>query len=183
MVERRRGDPIGTYTGGDFHPLDPDPAAIELADIANGLANTCRYAGQCQFYYSVGTHSIYVSKELADHGSTVQLYGLFHDAAEAYVSDVPRPIKREIETFELIEERILNTVWKRLGVSPPTTAEWETVMDADDRLFHYESDTLLAEFEPPRVPDLSYELTPCSPEAVRERFLDRAETLRRRLSL
>jgi len=68
MAEQRRGDPIGTYTGGDFYPLDPDPSAIELPDIANGLANTCRYAGQCQFYYSVGTHSIYVSEELADRG-------------------------------------------------------------------------------------------------------------------
>ncbi|MXR52001.1 phosphohydrolase [Halovenus sp. WSH3] len=178
MSEQRRGDPIGTYTGGEFHPLDPDPERIELPDIANGLANTCRYAGQCQFYYSVGTHSIYVSEELSEHGPTIQLYGLFHDAAEAYISDVPRPVKREIETFERIEQRILAAVWDRLGVDPPTESEWEVVMDADDRLFHYEADTLLAEFEPPSVPDLPYELSACSPERVREQFLDRAEQLR-----
>lgn len=181
MAEEKRGDPIGTYTGGDFHPLDPEPAAIELPDIANGLANTCRYAGQCQFYYSVGTHSIYVSEELAEHGPRVQLYGLFHDAAEAYVSDVPRPVKREVETFQEIEDRILDAVWERLGVPAPTESEWAAVMDADDRIFHYEADTLLAEFEPPSVPDLSYELTACSPETVRGRFLDRAERLREQI--
>lgn len=181
MTEQRRGEPIGTYTGGNVHPLDPDPATIELPDIANGLANTCRYAGQCQFYYSVGTHSCYVSEELAVHGPRVQLYGLFHDAAEAYVSDVPRPIKREIETFQQIEDRILDAVWDRLGVPAPAESEWATVMDADDRLFHYEADTLLADFESPSVPDLPYELSTCSPEAVRERFLDRAETLQEQL--
>jgi hypothetical protein len=181
MTEDRRGEPIGTYTGGEFHPLDPDPAAIELADIANGLANTCRYAGQCQFYYSVGTHSLYVSEELgAEYGPRVQLYGLFHDAAEAYISDVPRPIKREVETFQQIERRILDAVWERLGVAAPTDAEWEAVMAADDRLFGYEADTLLAEFQPEAVPDLSYELAPCSPTAVREQFLDRATTLQQR---
>jgi 5'-deoxynucleotidase YfbR-like HD superfamily hydrolase len=182
-MTERRGDPIGTYTGGHFYPLDPDPAEVDLPDIANGLANTCRYAGQCQFYYSVGTHSLYVSEELADHGPRVQLYGLLHDAAEAYVSDVPRPIKRELEHFAAIEADVLDTVWTGLEIPAPSEDEWEAVMEADDRLFRYEADTLLAEFEPPSVPDCSYELSPCAPEKVREEFLDRVEELRRAASL
>ena len=182
-MSERRGDPIGTYTGGEFYPLDPDPAEVDLPDIANGLANTCRYAGQCQFYYSVATHSLYVSEELAEHGPQVQLYGLLHDAAEAYVSDVPRPIKRELENFERVEADVLDAVWTALDSPAPTDSQWETVMDADDRLFRYEADTLLAEFEPSSVPDRSYELSPCSPEAVREQFLDRVRELRRDASL
>lgn len=179
----RRGNPIGTYTGGEFYPLDPEPSEVDLPDIANGLANTCRYAGQCQFYYSVGTHSLYVSEELADWGPRMQLYGLLHDAAEAYVSDVPRPLKRELDRFADIEAEVLDAVWTGLCIPAPTGEEWAAVMDADDRLFRYEADTLLAEFEPASVPNLSYELSPCSPEAVREQFLDRARELRRQASL
>lgn len=182
-MSERRGDPIGTYTGGEFYPLDPEPSEVDLPDIANGLANTCRYAGQCQFYYSVGTHSLYVSEELAEQGPQVQLYGLLHDAAEAYVSDVPRPLKRELENFADIESNVLDAVWTGLGVPAPTDSQWETVMAADDQLFRYEADTLLAEFEPPSVPDLSYELSPCSPEEVRERFVDRVRELRQQASL
>lgn len=181
MSEQRRGDPIGTYTGGDFYPLDPDPGAVNLSDIANGLANTCRYAGQCQFYYSVATHSLYVSEELAEQGGKLQLYGLLHDAAEAYVSDVPRPVKRELEKFERIETDVLDAVWTGLDIPAPTDQQWEMVMEADDRLFRYEADTLLAEFEPSTVPDLSYELSPCSPATVRKQFLDRARELRQQL--
>ena len=54
MTDDRRGRPIATYSGGRFHPLDPLAEEISIEDIAHGLANTCRYGGQCQFYYSVG---------------------------------------------------------------------------------------------------------------------------------
>lgn len=176
--ERRRGTPIGTFSGNSFYPLDPDPEDVEMRDIAHGLAHTCRYAGQCQYFYSVGTHSLYVSRELAgEHEPAVQLYGLFHDAAEAYVTDVPRPVKGELDGYERIETGIRSAVWESLGIDPPTDDQWQAVMAADDRLFHYEADTLLHGFQPPTNPDLEYELSPCSPRAVREQFLDHADTL------
>lgn len=176
-----RGQPIGTYTGQRMHPLDPHPDEIQVEDIAHGLANTCRYGGQCQFYYSVGTHSIYVSQELAEYGPKMQLYGLFHDAAEAYITDIPRPVKSEIEGYGGIEEKILSAVWDVLGLSDPTERQWEKVMDVDDQLFFYESDELLAEFDPPSVPALSYTLRPCTPADVRDQFLRRTEQLRKRV--
>jgi hypothetical protein len=176
-----RGRPVGTFSGRRLHPLDPRPEEVTVEDVAHGLGNTCRYGGQCQFYYSVGTHSIYVSSELAEHGPAMALYGLFHDAAEAYITDVPRPLKRELDGYDRIEEDILEAVWDRLGVSAPTDEQWEAVMAADDRLFRYEADRLLAEFEPPSVPQLPYDIRPCEPEAVREEFRARAEGLLDRL--
>jgi hypothetical protein len=177
MTDGRNGEPIATVSGGRIHPLDPRPEEIRVRDIAHGLAHTCRYAGQCQFYYSVATHARYVSQDLAaGFGPEVQLYGLFHDAAEAYVTDVPRPVKRELEGYDPIEERILAAVWASLGVSPPTDEQWTAVMEADDRLFHHEAETLLADFDPPET-DLSYDLSPCAPEQAREAFLTRAERL------
>lgn len=176
-----RGRPIGTFTGQRMHPLDPHPDEIRIEDIAHGLANTCRYGGQCQFYYSVGTHSIYVSKELSEYGPEMQLYGLFHDAAEAYITDLPRPVKAEIEGYDGIESGILSAVWDTLSLSHPTEQQWKTVMAVDDQLFHYESEELLAEFDPPSVPELSYKLTPCAPADVREQFLSRTEQLQKRV--
>lgn len=78
---------------------------------------------------------------------------------------------------------MFDAIWTGLTVPAPSEDEWATVIAADDRLFDYEADTLLAEFEPPSVPDLSYGLSPCSPADVREEFLDRVRELRDRASL
>jgi len=176
-MPERHGQPLNTYSGEHFYPLDPQPAEIHPEDIAHGLANTCRYSGQCQHFYSVATHSLYVSQELEAADPTVQLYGLFHDAAEAYLGDVPRPFKQELGRFEQIEQEILGAVWDRLSVPAPTDAEWQAVMDADNRLFQFEADELLADFQPATVPALQYELQPCSPTDAREQFLTRVDKL------
>jgi len=178
MPEDRRGRPMDTFSGGQFYPLDPDHSEVDLRDVAQGLANTCRYGGQCQFYYPVATHSRYVSRELAlEHEPIVQLYGLLHDAAEAYVTDVPRPVKGELPAFERIEREIRQSVWKSLGVPQPTEKQWAAVERADDRLLRYEADELLDRFQPDTVPDLQYDLQPCTPPEARGAFLDRAEEL------
>ena len=170
---------VETYSGVRFFPFDPHPSTIQIVDIAQGLSHTCRYSGQCQFYYSVAQHSLYVANELEREGydSRLQCYGLFHDAAEAYLSDLPRPIKAEFEEFSALEERILAAVWEAFDLDSPTPDEWEVVMDADDRLLHYEAGELLADGSWADPVDLPYELVPLSPAAVREQFLDRAETL------
>jgi len=178
MTDSSRGQPIGTYSGTMFYPLDPSPDELQMEDIAHGLSQTCRYAGQSQWFYSVARHSLYVCNELADeYGPRVQLYGLFHDAAEAYITDVPRPIKGEIEGYDQIEEGILSTVWEWLGVDTPSTSEWQAVKEADIRLFQYEADTLLTEFEPPTVPSLEYDLEPVDQRAIRTQFIENATEL------
>ena len=99
----REGDPIETFTGGRFYPFDPRPSEVRLEDIAGSLAHTCRFGGHCQRFYSVAEHSLYVARELADHGERVQAYGLLHDAGEAYVGDIPRPVKSQLGEFEAVE--------------------------------------------------------------------------------
>jgi hypothetical protein len=176
-----RSDPtafLETYTGGGFQPFDPDPADVRLADIAGGLAHTCRFGGHCRRFYSVAQHSLHVASELADHGPRLELLGLLHDAGEAYLGDVPRPVKAEFESFERAEERVLESVWAAVGVEAPTTEEWEVVMAADDRLLAYEADELLADGSwADDPPDLGYELGSAPIPAVRERFRTRAERL------
>lgn len=83
---------ICTYTGKWIAPLNPDPSKIDIQDIAHALSNQCRFTGHTREFYSVAQHSVLVSQfcEPAD-----ALWGLLHDASEAYLSDIARPIKRE----------------------------------------------------------------------------------------
>jgi hypothetical protein len=173
---------VETYTGRQFDVIDPDPAAVSLADVAAGLAHTCRFGGHCRRFYSVAHHSLHVSRELPAADPRLQLIGLLHDAGEAYVGDVPRPLKAEFAEFERAEERIREAVWAAFDVAPPTDAEWERVMAADDRLLAYEASHLLADgswaAEPP---ELDYDLGADSIGGVRERFRARSEALLDRL--
>ena len=172
---------VEMYTGGQFDLFYPDPADVRLADIAAGLAHTCRFGGQCRQFYSVARHSLYVSRELPDD-PRLRLLGLFHDAGEAYVGDVPRPLKAEYDAFERVEERVLSAVWAGLGVEPPDDDEWERVMAADDRLLAYEAANILEDGSWAGNPrDLGYDLHSGSIGAVRDRFHQRAETLLERV--
>lgn len=175
----REGGYVETYSGGRFYPFDPRPADVRIEDLAHGLAHTCRYSGQCQVYYSVAEHSLHVARELRreGHGPRVQCYGLFHDAAEAYLPDLPRPIKAEFDAFVDLERSILEAVWPALDLRAPTTDEWDAVMAADDRLLHYEAGELLADGGWADPVDLAHDLRADSPAAARERFVDRAGTL------
>ena len=180
-MDGREGEPIETFTGGRFYPFDPRSSEVRLEDIAGSLAHTCRFGGHCQRFYSVAEHSLYVARELADHGERVQAYGLLHDAGEAYVGDVPRPVKSRLGDFEAVEARIRETVWEAVGLPAPTEAEWEAVMAADDRLLAHEADRLLDDgswaTEPP---GLGYDLAlpdPTPPAEARAAFLDRAQSL------
>ena len=170
------GPVIETYTGGRFAPFDPDPADVQLLDIAAGLAHTCRFSGHCRQFYSVAQHSLHVSREFDD--ARLQLFGLLHDAGEAYLGDVPRPVKAEFDGVEAVEAAIREAVWEAFGLDPPTAGEWERVMTADDRLLAYEADRLLADGSwAAESPDLDYELQAGPPEAVRDRFRSRGEQL------
>jgi uncharacterized protein len=102
-----------TFTGKRFWPLDPRPEDICIEDIAHALGNICRYSGHCKPFYSVAEHSVilshYVPKEFA-------LWALLHDAEEAYLADIPRPIKHLIPGWHQIAERVQNAVCDKFGL-------------------------------------------------------------------
>ncbi len=85
---------IETYLGGYLDYLDPRAEDIELADIARGLAHTCRFAGQTTRFYSVAEHAIYVRNLVIAAGHPeLALAALHHDSHEAYLGDWPTPLK------------------------------------------------------------------------------------------
>ena len=84
---------IRTYTGKYINVFDPDPEMIDIEDIAHSLSNTCRWGGHCRKFYSVAQHSVMVVDWLPVSDSKLRLAGLMHDATEAYLTDLSKPIK------------------------------------------------------------------------------------------
>jgi 5'-deoxynucleotidase YfbR-like HD superfamily hydrolase len=115
---------ISTYSGKKFDPLADSSdilRVISIDDIAHGLANTCRYNGQVDFY-SVAEHSVRVAQWLMDagHDTMTILLGLFHDASEAYIGDIPKPFKGTLtnEAYDFAERSIQYAVHKKFVFEP-----------------------------------------------------------------
>lgn len=106
---------IITYTGKLFNVLQPRPEDVDIQDIAHALSNSCRWGGHCSVFYSVAQHSVLTSLHVPPEHA---LWALLHDAAEAYLVDVPRPIKRLLPDYQEMEERIMHAVCARFGLGP-----------------------------------------------------------------
>jgi len=119
----RKGDWLQTFSGVQFWPIDPQIEDIRLVDIAHGLAYTCRYNGHCNIFYSVAEHSIIISEQIPNEKPEEQLFALLHDASEAYISDIPRPLKPYLDGYSRIERNIENTIDKFFGLTDVSKVE------------------------------------------------------------
>jgi len=120
-TETRRGGWIQTNSGGKFWPLDPCPLDFNINDIAHALSNTCRYNGHCVEFYSVAEHSYLIAEKMMEDGCEGYeiMWGLLHDAAESYISDVPKPIKAELGNYKDIEINIEKAMAVRYNLPWP----------------------------------------------------------------
>ena len=144
----RAGGWIITVTGGRFWPLDPRPEDVRPEDIAHGLATKGRFNCQCRRRpahdagrkgYSVGAHTLRVralAEELARReGLDVRLaggYAIFHDGNEAYLPDIPRPVKPFVPGWDLIEQAVQDAIHVRFGLGPIPVEVADVVKLADD---------------------------------------------------
>jgi len=103
---------ITTYTGKKFRYLDPKPEEIDILDIAHALSLSCRFRGQCRVFYSVAEHSIRVAKLVP---AQLKLQALLHDAAEAYIPDIPRPMKHSFG-MATAEALVLSVILNKFGI-------------------------------------------------------------------
>lgn len=134
----RRGPWIMTASGRPFWPADPRPEDISVLDLAHHLSLECRYAGACGWHYSVAQHSVLVSRLVPAEAA---LWGLLHDAAEAYIKDIPRPLKDLFGvTYRMLEAGILAAVASQFNLALPIPA---AVHEADNRLLMTERAVLL----------------------------------------
>jgi len=126
-----------TYTGLKFNPLKPDHKKIRIEDIAHQLALTCRFGGATNKMMSVAQHSVIVSMylEREGHGSTVSLWGLLHDAAEAYIGDLTMATKALFPEFKALEDNILQSIITKYGLSwpmPKIVHEWDWIIGCNE---------------------------------------------------
>jgi 5'-deoxynucleotidase YfbR-like HD superfamily hydrolase len=126
QTQTRVGDWFQTHNGVRFHPLDARLEEINIDDIAHALARVCRFGGHTEEFYSVAQHSVIVSN-IVPKG--LELCGLLHDATEAYIGDVVRPLKYQMPQYREIEDRLWLVIAERFNL--PTEIPKE-VKDADN---------------------------------------------------
>lgn len=117
-LTERTGDWIQTYTGMQFWPVDPRPEEINIEDIAHALSMQCRYAGHCIRFYSVAEHSVLLARHFREDSVHMRLWALLHDASEAYLTDVPRPLKPFLPGYKEAESAVMAAVVARFNMLP-----------------------------------------------------------------
>jgi hypothetical protein len=150
-VGRMRMADVGRWVD----PGNPDPETIELEDIARALSKLCRFGGHIsgEGIYSVGEHSLHVAAQLwRQFGShEVALCGLMHDATEAYLSDVIRPVKSLLVQYRAMEAKMAKAIAERFNlpeldelarlrghVGPEAPTVWGLVKRADEEILPWE---------------------------------------------
>lgn len=121
---------IQTFTGKKFYPLDPDPELICLEDIAHSLACQGRYAGHARQFYSVAQHSVHLAEVIMDRHPLsdrfrLAKYALLHDASEAYLTDIPAPLKHrpEFAFYRDAEDLLQRLIFRKFGLAGDGSAE------------------------------------------------------------
>jgi hypothetical protein len=171
-VKTAKGPTILLHSGAYFDLLDPWNSAFTIEDIAHGLSNTCRYAGQCSAFYSVAEHSWHTSYFVP---GPWKLAALMHDAAEAFIGDVTRPLKSLLPDYKRIERNVEDAIAIRFGIAgmdAPEVKSADLAMLAAEQAeimpAHADGWAVLGGVIPAPV-----NLRMWRPEVAREAFLDR----------
>ncbi len=137
---------ISTFEGHKFDIFDPDTWVFDLEDIAQSLSNICRFGGHVEFY-SVAEHCVRVADWLKHEGydTKTQLMGLMHDAVEAYIGDIVRPIKKTFsaqgEYITDLERSLEYCMFQSYGILDDGFDEtWKHIKNADMAVYAMERD-------------------------------------------
>jgi hypothetical protein len=129
--------------GGVIYIDRPDPAAVDIEDIARALSRICRFGGHLRDevdHYSVAQHSVWVSRICQpDHA----LLGLLHDAAEAYLGDMIRPLKKLLPAYKQLEQSWEGAIGERFGLGDALVNLPADVKEADETMLNTERRYLL----------------------------------------
>lgn len=161
---------IETLSGEKIDVFNPKPEQIHIEDIAAGLSNMARFGGQTHTFYSVAEHSVRVSLALPEEQA---MWGLLHDATEAYLLDMPKPLKQVLKDYRLIETGFTIAIAQHFelpaafiyALANPTSE----LKIADEELFLWERDTY----------QYKRGLTAWTPAQAKTRFLRRYEALQK----
>lgn len=123
---------IRTFSGIYINVFKPDLNDILIEDIAHALSMQCRFGGHTQDFYSVAEHSIWVSNQVSKE---FKLEALLHDASEAYLVDIPKPIKRGLDDYNQVEEILMSSIAEKFNINFPFN---KNIKVADNSALEYE---------------------------------------------
>lgn len=111
---------ISTFSGNKLHFLSPSPDEVDIEDIINNLGNNCRYCGNVSKFYSVAEHCVIIAKAVLEAtGDKERAFSaLMHDASEAYLCDIPRPMKPYLEGYFELESKLQDVIFKKFNIKP-----------------------------------------------------------------
>ncbi len=163
---------IETVSGRQFWPLDPRPEDVALEDIAHALSMKCRFTGHCRLFYSVAQHSVLVSRVVPVQDAQ---WALMHDASEAYLPDVARPLKAGLIGFREHEARVMRAIATRFCLQWPIP---DSVHRADTQLLVTERRVLMPRTDRPwfhanGVEPLHVDIEPWTPDRASFEFVHR----------
>lgn len=136
---------MNTYTGNKIDPMSITASDISIQDIAHALSLTCRGGGHVSYFFSVAQHSINCMNEAKARGwsERLQLACLLHDASEAYISDIIRPVKAHLSNYLEIESSIMNAIFERFGLADLSEEENAMWKQIDDDMMNFELKNLM----------------------------------------
>lgn len=170
-----RGPYIGLPCGARFYPFDPHPGDFCLRDIAVALSNQARFGGLPDYFYSVAQHSVigsYLIEDLYGDRELARIF-LMHDAPEAYIGDMVRPLKRAIPQFGVIEQGIWEAMAARYSLPqflPDEVKYIDNVMCATEKRDLMPHSGLWSNM-PPAEPEII--INPQAPKSALQSFLRR----------
>lgn len=171
-----------TYGGRMIDLLDPDPALIDIQDIAVSLSRICRFNGHCAAHYSVADHSARVALECVCD----PLAALLHDAHEAYLGDITRPARQAIDSAGLVEtaRRLDAAIGEAFGIDPdrfhsPEVKRADNVLLATELRDLMHSGIRLKNGNDQLPEPLAERIVPHTPDVARQVFLLAWEKLRK----
>lgn len=163
---------IQTRSGKRVDLISPSPEDILITDIADSLSMKCRFGGHTKFFYSVAEHSIYVSVLLEKR---LALAGLLHDASEAYLVDMSRPLKNIIPEYRTVESMFEYMIYEKYGCLPLSLADLKAIKKADNIMLATEARDLMGDTEGWNLSEPPLEtrlVVPVSISEAREKFLN-----------
>lgn len=133
-----KGEFMQTFSGEPFYPLSATEDDIQIVDIAHALGMVCRYAGHVRKFYSVAEHCVLLSHTVDPEHA---LWALLHDAAEAYVGDMVRPLKHHMPAYQAAEDRLIEVISTKFGLPGEMPRQ---VHEHDTRIVLDEKEQLMA---------------------------------------
>lgn len=140
-MRERKGDWMQTFTGKQFYPADPHSDDYDINDVAHALSQLCRYGGHTSRFYSVAEHSILMS-EVAEElfGLEGAYEALMHDGSEAYLPDIPKPVKNSFPAIDKAAQAIEKDFNRFFCIPFPMSPE---IKDIDTRIVVDEKQALM----------------------------------------